>query len=156
MPRELLILRHAHAEPLVGGGADFDRPLSKEGEREARAVRDWIARHGLKIARSIVSPAVRARRTAEVALPGVVLGFESKVYEATPGTLLALVDAGAAEGITALVGHNPGLEQLVALLSEGRSEDFRGLPPAGVARLALPDAGPIEPATGRILDFWWP
>jgi phosphohistidine phosphatase SixA len=157
MPRELLILRHAHAEPLAAGGTDFDRPLSAEGEREAHAVRQWLRRHAITVARSIVSPAVRARRTAELALPGLVIGLEAKVYEATPGTLLALVDSGAAtSGTTVLVGHNPGLEQLVALLAEGRSEDFRGLPPAGVARLALPDEGPIEPASGRILDFWWP
>ena len=156
MPRELLILRHAHAEPLAKGGTDFERPLSAEGEREARAVHEWLARHKIKVARSIVSPAVRARRTAELALPGVVLGFESTVDEATPGTLMALVDAGAGDGATVLVGHNPGREQLVALLAEGRSDESRGLPPGGVVRIALPPEGPVEPGTGRVLDFWWP
>ena len=54
-----------------------------------------------------------------------------------------------------LVGHNPGLETLVALLTEGASDSGRGMPPGAVAWLALP-AGSIEPGTARVRHFWWP
>ena len=55
-----------------------------------------------------------------------------------------------------LVGHNPGLERLVALLSSGQSGDYRGMPPAAVAVLALPAEAEIEPGIATLSTFWWP
>ena len=55
-----------------------------------------------------------------------------------------------------VVGHNPGLERLVALLNSGRSGDYRGMPTAAVAVLALPRQGAFEPGLGRLTAFWWP
>jgi phosphohistidine phosphatase SixA len=53
-----------------------------------------------------------------------------------------------------LVGHNPGIERLVALLVEGRSDEFRGMPPAGLAVLHL--GGALEPGSARLGAFWSP
>ena len=55
-----------------------------------------------------------------------------------------------------IVGHNPGLEQLVALMESGQSGDYRGMPPAGVAVLTLPPGAPIEPGVAKLAQFWWP
>jgi len=158
MPREVLILRHAHAEPVAAGGSDFERPLSKVGGEEADAVGRWLAEHGVDLERALCSPASRARQTAERALAiagGPAIAFEPQVYEATPGTLIDLLDREAGSGRTLLVGHNPGLEQLVALLLEGRSDDYRGLPPGGLAWITLPD-GELEPGCGTARHFWFP
>ena len=43
--RELILLRHAHAEAASAGQADLDRPLSAEGLAEAEAAGRWLA-HG--------------------------------------------------------------------------------------------------------------
>ena len=46
-----------------------------------------------------------------------------------------------------------------ALLDSGQTSDYRGMPPAGVAVLALPELparDPIEPGLGRLTAFWWP
>ena len=77
-----------------------------------------------------------------------------EIYDATPGELLALLDQHADAGTVLLVGHNPGIERLVALLVEGRSDEFRGMPPAGLAVLHL--GGPLEPASARLDAFWSP
>ncbi len=159
MSREVLILRHAHAEPQAAGSSDLERPLSKVGVDEADAVGRWLAKHEIKLDRALSSPAARARQTAERALAiagGPAIAFDPHIYEATPGTLIALLDRAAGAGRTLIVGHNPGLEQLVALLLEGRSDDYRGLPPAGLAWIKLPDDGELEPGCGAARDFWFP
>jgi len=159
MTRELLILRHAHADPLAPSGTDIDRPLSTRGEAEADAVGRWLKQQDAHLTAALSSPAVRARATAERALAiagGPALSFEPRIYEATPGDLLALLDQQATEGCTLIVGHNPGFEQLVALLTEGRSGDFRGLPTGGVAWLSLPSEGALEPGVAALKAFWWP
>jgi phosphohistidine phosphatase len=115
MSREIIILRHAQAAPSAGAQRDFDRALTAKGREEAQAVGRWFAEHGLRFDRVVSSPAARARETAELALPeGTTVAFDAAVYDATPGTLLSVLDRHAAGGRTLLVGHNPGLEQLVA------------------------------------------
>jgi phosphatidylserine/phosphatidylglycerophosphate/cardiolipin synthase-like enzyme len=57
-------------------------------------------------------------------------------------------------GTVMLVGHNPGIERLVALLVEGRSDDFRGMPPGALAVLHL--NGSLEPGNARLDAFWSP
>jgi phosphohistidine phosphatase len=55
-----------------------------------------------------------------------------------------------------MVGHNPGLEQIVALLASGQSGDFRGMPAGGVAVLDLPPEADLEPGIAGVAAFWWP
>jgi phosphohistidine phosphatase len=106
----------------------------------------------------LCSPAERTRSTASLALeamddaPAPVLAEE--IYEATPGELLALLDQHGDADTVMLVGHNPGIERLVALLVEGRSDEFRGMPPAGLAVLHL--NGALEPGNARLDAFWSP
>ena len=108
--------------------------------------------------RLLCSPAQRARRTAELAAaavaPTAALGLAEEIYDATPGELLALLDQHADARSVLLVGHNPGIERLVALLVEGRSDEFRGMPPAGLAVLHL--NGTLEPGNARLDAFWSP
>lgn len=120
------------------------------------AVAKWFDEHGVRFDRVVSSPATRARETAELAAPGTSVEFDPAVYDATPGTLLAVLDRHAGGGRTLLVGHNPGLEQLVALLTEGRSDECRGLPTAGVARLAIADDASVEPGAAQLRAFWSP
>ena len=81
---------------------------------------------------------------------------EAAIYEASPGTLIALADAHRDARRLLLIGHNPGLEQLAALLHSGQSGDYRGMPPAGVAVLEFPVEAAIEPGVARLSRFWWP
>jgi len=155
---ELILLRHAEAVSPASGASDASRRLSERGEREARAAGSWLARHGARPERVLCSPAERARATAELALAALDGAPEAQpageIYEATPGELLALLDQHEEAGTVMLVGHNPGIERLVALLVEGRSDEFRGMPPAGLAVLHLD--GALEPGSARLDAFWSP
>ena len=157
--RELILLRHAHAEPANAGQADIDRPLSPEGLAEAEAAGRWLAEHKLVPDCVLCSPARRSRETLEAVLGAV--GYvdqrlDERIYEATPGTLAELADEHRDADRLLLVGHNPGLEHLAALMHSGQSGDYRGMPPAGIAVLAVPAEANIEPGIARLSAFWWP
>ena len=55
-----------------------------------------------------------------------------------------------------LIGHNPGLEQVLALLHSGQTGDYRGMPPGSVAVLGMPADAALEPGIARLDAFWWP
>jgi phosphohistidine phosphatase SixA len=157
--RQLVLLRHAHAEPAAAGQSDFDRPLSPEGQAEADAAGVWLEQHGYRPDRVLYSPSQRTRQTLERVL--AVLGNvdarpEPRIYEATPGDLMQIADEHRACGRVLLVGHNPGLEQTLALLSSGQSGEFRGVPAGGVAVLDLPVDAALEPGIAGLAAFWWP
>lgn len=157
--RELILLRHAHAEPASHGQADLDRALSAEGLAEAEAAGRWLAEHQLVPDSVLCSPARRTRETLEAVLGSV--GYvdqrvEPSIYEATPGMLMELADAHSEVQRLMIVGHNPGFEQLAALLYSGQSGDYRGMPPAGIAVLKFPAGAQLEPGVAQLSAFWWP
>src|SRR5690606_31306430 len=69
--KELILLRHAHAEPTAPDGIDLDRPLSPEGLAEAEAAGRWLKEQGLGPDRVLSSPARGTRETVEAVL-GVI------------------------------------------------------------------------------------
>jgi phosphohistidine phosphatase len=157
--RELILLRHAHAEPASTGQSDLDRPLSPEGLAEAESAGRWLAEHKLIPDRVLCSPARRTRETLESVLAAV--GYvdqrlHERIYEGTPGVLAQLADEHRDADRLLLVGHNPGLEQLAALMHSGQSGDFRGMPPGGIVVLTLPADAAIEPGVATLSAFWWP
>jgi phosphohistidine phosphatase SixA len=157
--RQLILLRHAHAEPAQPGQADADRPLSLRGQAEADAAGAWLQSHALKPTRVLCSPSRRTRETLERVL--AVLGYtevryEPRIYDAVPGTLMTVIDEHIDVDRVLMVGHNPGFEQTAALLHSGQSGDFRGMPTAGIAVLALPPGAALEPGIGTLTQFWWP
>lgn len=156
--RELILLRHAHAESTHPGQADVERPLSATGRAEATAAGDWLREHALQPGRVLCSPATRARQTLDALGPldCTDVREEAAIFEATPGTLIELADAHRDVSRLLLVGHNPGLEQLVALLHSGRSGHYRGMPPAAIAVLEFDDDAAMEPGAARLSWFWWP
>jgi phosphohistidine phosphatase len=157
--RELILLRHAHAEPAAPGQSDFDRPLSPDGLAEAAAAGRWIAEQGLVPDRVLCSSARRARETMEAVLEAtgyVEQRLDERIYEATAGTLAELADAHRDAERLLLVGHNPGLERLAALMHSGQSGDYRGMPVASVVVLKLPADASIEPGVATLSAFWWP
>lgn len=154
---EIILLRHAHASNAQPGQGDMDRPLSLTGEAEADAAGAWLKSHRAHPLRVLCSPSARTRQTLERVLARIDYAdtrYEPEIYEATAGSLMALLDTHAEPTQLLVVGHNPGIETLVALLATGQSGEFRGVPPAGIAWFEV--AGSIEPGAGRLKAFWSP
>ena len=160
MDRRLVLVRHAEAGPAL---VDTDRQLTQRGEREAAAVGRWLAGVGVVPDRAVVSPARRARQTWDrlaealgAVLPAIV---DDRVYDATPETVLAVV-RGAAEdvGTLVVVGHNPSVGHLAAVLDPDRPDVLRtGFPPGSTAvfRLGLP-SGRSGPGVASLTDLRLP
>jgi phosphohistidine phosphatase len=147
MTRELLILRHAKSAWDTPAETDYDRPLNGRGKRDAPRVGGWLRDQGLHPDHVVASPARRARQTARRACK--VLDFDRDAIDWQPDVYLAdvptLLDVLAGCPATArrvlLIGHNPGLEELLAFLVAPLAPppDGKRLPTATVARLDLPD-----------------
>jgi phosphohistidine phosphatase len=122
---ELLLLRHAEAVDKDVGVTDFQRVLTPKGEKQADRIGRLLAHRGLHPDLVVSSPAPRALQTAQHACAalGIPLGDvreEPEVYEASVPTLLDLLRRhGGASKRLMLVGHNPSLRDLGALLSGG-------------------------------------
>ena len=120
--KALYLLRHAKSSWKEAGLQDFDRPLNHRGREAAPRVGQHIQKSGLRIDLMLSSPAVRARQTAalvrEAAGISAELLYDERIYEADTARLLEVVRQ-AAESAEALllVGHNPGMEELVKLLT---------------------------------------
>ncbi len=138
--KHLWIVRHAKSDWGDPGLPDFERPLNKRGLGNAPAMGKWLAGQGVVPELIISSPAVRARRTAEMLATGMGyplerIQLERRIYEASPETLLdVLAQADAAVNRLMLVGHNPGLTLLVNMLGGGPLDN---LPTCAVAALTF-------------------
>ncbi|MDQ1021221.1 SixA phosphatase family protein [Streptomyces afghaniensis] len=125
--RRLVVLRHAKsAWPL--DVADHERPLAPRGRRDAPAAGRALAEADCLPDLALCSTAVRARRTWELAAaewgtPPPVR-FDRRLYAASPAGLLSVVHEVSAEVETLLlIGHNPGLEELVLALADDGLDD---------------------------------
>lgn len=119
--RRLVVLRHAKsARP--EGTPDHARPLAPRGRRDAAAAGDSLAEADLLPDQALCSTAVRARQTWELVAgqwgtPPPVR-HDPRLYAAGADDLLAVVHEVPADVATLLlVGHNPGLENLVLELA---------------------------------------
>ncbi|WP_295579395.1 histidine phosphatase family protein [uncultured Lamprocystis sp.] len=148
MPRELLILRHAKSDWDSRAKSDFDRPLAKRGKQDAPKVGAWLYREGLVPDHVVSSPAQRARQTALKVCKVLEIGreriaWDTDIYDATLAALLDVLGRCPATAHTVLlVGHNPGLDDLVLHLSGDDldpPQDGKLLPTGTLARLEMPE-----------------
>lgn len=154
---ELILLRHAQTETDTAEGEDRQRALSDEGLAQARDAGQWLLGQDCKPGLILCSPALRARQTAEAvhdSMPQADLREVEDIYNASPGELLAMLDEQTLSDTVLVVGHNPGMERLLGLLTNGRSNSHRGMPPASLARISFGER--IEPGTGNLQAFWAP
>lgn len=121
--KRLTLVRHAKSSWKDAALADLDRPLSGRGKRDAPRIGERLATQGLRPDIILVSPARRARKTAQLlamAIPtaaGRILA-DPALYEASAAVLLARVRAlDETWQHVMLVGHNPGLTDFANLLT---------------------------------------
>jgi phosphohistidine phosphatase len=143
----LLILRHGKSDWSTGK-VDFERPLKERGRVAAQRIGAWLRSQGQIPDWVVSSDAERAKGTAEATVQTLGLKpkdihWDTRLYAATLHELLdALRDCPQQCRRVLLVGHNPGLEDLVSHLAGRQIEipdDGKLLPTATLARLSMPD-----------------
>src|SRR5882724_6146633 len=128
--RRLMLLRHAKTETDAPSGRDQDRRLDDRGRRDAAEIGGWIGRHLPFPDSVLVSPAIRAHQTWEIARQAMKdlrkdLGPEPQVellpelYGADRSQLLRTVRSVSVTDPQRLmlVGHNPGMHELALALA---------------------------------------
>jgi phosphohistidine phosphatase len=119
--RTLAVVRHAKSD-WTTGMPDVRRPLAARGQRDAPEIGTWLAGTVGTLDLVVCSTATRARQTWELASAGLdprpEVRLDDRVYGASPAELTTVLAELPDEVHTvALVGHNPGLADLVELLS---------------------------------------
>ena len=161
--KTLTLLRHAKSgwdDPVA---RDFDRPLNGKGKRAAAMIGRHLRSLGLSFDHVVASPAVRVMETLDEIERGygraLGIDWDRRLYLASAETLLDLVQAlPDAAGDVLLVGHNPGLEDLVLTLVPRGAGDLRvavemKYPTASVARMTFAGAGWADvKAGGGVLE----
>ncbi|MGN6389388.1 MAG: SixA phosphatase family protein [Burkholderiaceae bacterium] len=118
---ELILWRHAEAEP---GEPDLARRLTAKGRRQAAKAGAWLDRHLPGSCRILVSPAVRTVETAEA------LGRKFKLRdelgpERDANDLLDAAGWPDARDPVLVIGHQPTLGRVAAMLLAGQAQDWR-------------------------------
>lgn len=136
--KTLFILRHAKSSWDDPDSADFDRPLNERGLRAAPFMGNLMRERALRVDSILSSPARRASQTAamvkEAAGFAAEIRYDRRIYEASPNTLLYLLaESDDALESVLLVGHNPGLEGLIKILTGG----IQPMPTAALAQIEL-------------------
>ena len=158
--KTLILLRHGKASQHTSQEKDHDRTLKKRGQRNAAEMGEKLRKEGLMPQRIFSSTAERAKQTAELARSGGDLKPEieyfRELYHAAPETYLEVASEHAGdEDKILLVGHNPGMEDLVSHLSGERI----AMPTAGMAVMEceLKDwTGLSQLKRARLKHFWIP
>jgi len=119
--KTLGLYRHAKSDWNDARARDFDRPLNARGRKGAALIGRYIAAHGIDWQRVIASPAVRVAQTIEIGseAAGITIPviWDRRIYLASSAILLDLVREVRGDPLSILmVGHNPGLEDLISIL----------------------------------------
>ena len=139
MTKELLVMRHAKSSWKEDSLPDHERPLNKRGRNDAPLMAGLLVEQDLQPDLILSSSAVRARDTAELVArslnhpePGVEIVDD--FYLATPDVYVEFLQRLSDDFFRPMVvGHNPGLEQLV----NGLSNSWQTMPTAAVAHFVL-------------------
>jgi phosphohistidine phosphatase len=154
---ELYLLRHAKSSWKQPELADHDRPLAGRGRRAAKAIGRHLRERGIEPELVLCSTASRARQTLagiEPALGRGAIRVESALYGAAPADLLAVLHEVARPVASVMViGHNPGLEELLSLLARGGFDEK--FPTGALATLAFSGPGwaALDRDTAELVEF---
>jgi phosphohistidine phosphatase len=136
--KTLYLLRHAKSSWNDSSLRDFDRPLNERGRADAPVIGKHLASENLGDPLLICSPALRTRETVELVSHNANLHveprFEERIYEASLRDLLQVVsEIDDANQTAILIGHNPGLEELLAFLTG----ETRPMPTCALAKIVF-------------------
>jgi phosphohistidine phosphatase len=136
--RTLYLLRHAKSSWADASLADFERPLNDRGREAAEQMGRFLAEKKVDISVLVSSPSVRTRQTIEILLQDASLRiepvFDERIYEGSLNTLVHVVsELPDSQQAAMLVGHNPGMEQLLSFLTH----ETRNVPTCALAKIDL-------------------
>lgn len=157
--RQLMLLRHAKSAWDDALADDFDRALNPRGVRSAGALGDWIRHHDLSPDEVLCSAAARTVETWERMMLEAEVKFSEGLYHAGPDRMLEALRRAKGARVM-LIGHNPGMAALAAMLLRDAPVHPRfGDYPTGaltVAEFDIESWADLAARQGRALHFITP
>lgn len=158
--KTLLLMRHGKSSWRDVNVPDHDRPLKRKGKSDAPLMGRFLGGQDLVPQLIVASTAKRARKTAKLVAKACdyegQIVLEHELYHAGPmGYIRVLRGLDESVGRVLIVGHNPGLEVLLEVLTG----DSEWLPTAALARIELPVESWSEVKEyigGTLVALWTP
>ena len=164
--KKLMLLRHAKSGWDDPVSRDFDRPLNAKGKRAAQRVGEYLRTHHVYFDHIVASPAIRVVETIEYLAEGAgelpAPAWDKRIYLASAVSLLDVVhEADDRHDFLLLVGHNPGLEDLVLMMvpdkpgDDARDQVEEKFPTASIAEISfdVDHWEDVRPNTGQLSLF---
>ena len=163
MKFRLFIMRHAKSDWSGQGVSDFDRPINKRGQKNARRIGLWMDENNLIPDQIVCSPALRARQTIELVMEQIkkidaaTIYFDESLYLADLETLIEIIQIYKSKhNSLMIVAHNPGLEELVnyLIVQSKINLNYESLTTANLVIFKYKDSQ-FDPVTdqGKLLEF---
>lgn len=154
--KTILLLRHARSSH--GGTSDFDRPLNEIGKQDALLIGSFASKGNSIPDQIISSTAKRAKQTTELvngifSLNPKKISWNEDLYAGgTSAYVETIQNISHSVNIVMLVGHNPTIEECIALLVADSSAFIARIPPAGLISIEHPATKweQIKPGTARL------
>lgn len=157
MTHQLFLMRHAKSD-WSQNLRDHDRPLNARGRRAARDMGYYLREQKLCPDKLYCSTAERARQTVQGLLQQLDYSesdviWDSRIYHASLYELLSLLAEWLPQsGTIMLVGHNPGMQDLLYYIVPAKQIDAtNAVPTAAFAQIELPDNAPYHQSCGVLL-----
>lgn len=165
--KRLTLLRHAKSGWDDPAARDFDRSVNDRGKRAAQLIGEHARGKGYQFDKIVASPAVRVIDTLDVFQ--AAMGNENlepkwdrRIYLASSATLMdVLRDTPDSASDVLMVGHNPGLEDLILeLVPDSKDEPLRAIPEEkfptsslAVMDIAIDSWAALEPRTAHLVHI---
>ena len=120
---ELILWRHADAEPGSRDKPDEARELTEKGRKQARKMAEWLNRTLPADCRILSSPAVRTVQTVE-ALGRKFTTDRALAPDVGADSILRAAGWPDADGTVLVVGHQPTLGNVASLLIAGKQQGW--------------------------------
>ena len=118
MTLRLVLTRHAKSDWDNPLDTDHQRRLNARGKRAAPLIGRWLTEKGYVPQEALVSDATRTRETwslLSAEWPQIPARFDPALYHACPDVMLRVLRSAKASNVM-MIGHNPGIATLAALL----------------------------------------
>ena len=118
------LLRHAKSDWDDMSKRDFDRGLNDRGRKGAALIGDHIRDHGISWDVVVASTAERVVKTLEAGMPEADVEWDKRLYLASADTIVeTVIDHANGADKVLVVGHNPGLQEVLFELVDPKNEN---------------------------------
>lgn len=157
----LYLMRHAKSDWTGPNISDFDRPINDRGNKNAIRIGKWMLENNHIPDKIISSPANRAKQTIELVVDQIQskskkeINYEEDLYLASLDHLFEVINLYKNDvSSLMLVAHNPGLEDLLYVLTSKTNFEYRKMTTANLVIYEYDDNQfNIEMDAGRLIEF---